>query len=473
MRRRRMWVAIAALVVACSMGMAKAPKYVFYFIGDGMGLNQIAATQYYLRSCQGELGVSPLCFTQFPYTGMATSYSASSDVTDSAAGGTALATGHKTYNGAIGVDANATPVITLAEKAHRYGAKVGVATSVTINHATPASFYAHQKSRNDYYEIGAQLPASGFEFFAGGDLAEKSNPDDSAAPHLYTLIDEAGYVIVRGYDEYASLNPAQEKVVLIQKDDAVENTLPYAIDSREGDLTLKQVTTAAINHLYDKRHKKGFFLMVEGGKIDYACHANDAATALREVMDFDSAIGVAYEFYKQHPNETLIVITADHETGGMTLGNGSYALNFGALQAQKVSQAGFSRVVNCMRHENKDQVTWEQMKEALKTNFGFWDSISLSERDEKALRDEYERSFTGEKNVKMAESLYYRDEPISALAVRILDRIAMVSWPVGSHTAAYVPVFAVGKGAEHFGGLMDNTDIPKRIAEVSEYDKVK
>ena len=450
--------------------VAKAPKYVFYFIGDGMGLNQVAATQYYLRSCKGELGVTPLCFTQFPYTGMASSYSASSDVTDSAAGGTALATGHKTYNGAIGVDADAAPVTSIAEKAHRYGAKVGVATSVTINHATPASFYAHQKSRNDYYEIGTQLPASGFDFFAGGDLAELTNPDDPSALHLHDLAREAGYAIVRGYDAYEALE-GEDKVMLIQKEDMVENTIPYAIDSREGDLTLTQITTAAIDHLYDKKHKKGFFLMVEGGKIDYACHANDAAAILCEVVDFDNAIRVAYEFYKQHPDETLIVITADHETGGLTLGNGSYALNFGALQAQKVSQAGFSRIVNRMRHESKDNVTWEQMQESLKANFGFWDTITLSERDEKALRSEYERSFQGDKNVKMAESLYYRDEPISALAVRILNRIAMVSWPVGSHTAAYVPIFAIGNGAERFCGQMDNTDIPKRIAEVAGYNK--
>ena len=262
-------------------------------------------------------------------------------------------------------------------------------------------------------------------------------------------------------------------MLLIQAADAVENTLPYAIDAREGDLTLAQVTTAAIDHLYDKRHKKGFFLMVEGGKIDYACHANDAATALQEVVDFDNAISVAYEFYKQHPQETLIVITADHETGGLTLGNGSYALNFGALQAQKVSQAGFSRIVNRMRHESKDSVTWEQMQTALQENFGFWDSVSLSERDTKALHDEYVRSFTGEKNVRMAESLYYRDEPISALAVRILNRIAMVSWPVGSHTAAYVPIYAVGNGADHFGGVMDNIDIPKHIAEIAGYGELK
>ena len=472
MKRRRVLSLLVLLAFTCAMGVAKAPKYVFYFIGDGMGLNQVAATQYYLRSCKGELGVTPLCFTQFPYTGMASSYSASSDVTDSAAGGTALATGHKTYNGAIGLDADAVPVTSIAEKAHRYGAKVGVATSVTINHATPASFYAHQKSRNDYYEIGAQLPASGFDFFAGGDLAELTNPDDPSAPHLHDLAREAGYAIVRGYDAYEALE-GEDKVMLIQKEDMVENTIPYAIDSREGDLTLTQITTAAIDHLYNKKHKKGFFLMVEGGKIDYACHANDAAATLCEVVDFDNAIRVAYEFYKQYPDETLIVITADHETGGLTLGNGSYALNFGTLQAQKVSQAGFSRIVNRMRHENKDNVTWEQMQEALKANFGFWDTITLNERDEKALRSEYERSFQGDKNVKMAESLYFRDEPISALAVRILNRIAMVSWPVGSHTAAYVPIFAIGNGAERFCGQMDNTDIPKRMAEVAGYEKVK
>lgn len=470
MNHKRTLSTIILLACFCLALVAKAPKYVFYFIGDGMGLNQVVATQYYLRSCKGELGITPLCFTQFPYTGIATSYSGSSDVTDSAAGGTALATGHKTYNGGIGMTADATPVASIAEKAHRHGAKVGVATSVTINHATPASFYAHQKSRNDYYEIGTQLATSDFEFFAGGDFAEKTNPDDHTAPHLYDLTREAGYAIVRGYDAYVALGDEEEKVLLIQQEGAVENTLPYAIDAREGDLTLTQITTAAIDHLYDKRHKRGFFLMVEGGKIDYACHANDAAAALHEVVDFDNAVSVAYEFYKQHPKETLIIITADHETGGFTLGNGSYALNFGALQAQKASQAGFSRVVNRMRHDSKDNVTWEQMQEALKANFGFWDTIALSERDEKALRSEYERSFLGDKNVKMAESLYYRDEPISALAVRILNRIAMVSWPVGSHTAAYVPVFAIGNGAEHFCGQMDNTDIPKRIAKVAGYE---
>lgn len=461
---------IAILVFSlCTATLAKAPKYVFFFIGDGMGMNQIIGTQYFLSSCKGELGTTPLCFTQFPYTGIATSYSASSDVTDSAAGGTALATGSKTGNGVIGLDKNGNPVTSIAERAHRNGSRVGIATSVTLNHATPASFYAHQPSRNDYYEIGTELTQSGFEFFAGGDFAENNNPDDRSAPQLYTLAEEAGYVITRGYHDFCSRHRQTDKVILIQEEDAIESTLPYAIDATKGDLTLTQITQAAIDHLYVKKHRKGFFLMVEGGKIDYACHANDAATAFHEVVDFDNAIRVAYDFYLDHPDETLIVVSADHETGGMTMGNGSYALNYAALAAQKVSQAGFSRIINRLRHENKDNVSWEQVKGALTDNFGFWETIRLSDRDEQALYKEYERSFLGDKKVAMAESLYYRDEPIAALAVRILDRIAMVAWPHGSHTGAYVPVFAIGEKSENFCGLMDNTDIPHRIAEAAGY----
>ena len=474
MRHSRIFsVLLIALCFSASV-FAKAPKYVFFFIGDGMGFNQVMSTQYYLKQCEGELGITPLCFAQFPYTGFATSYSGSTDVTDSAAGGTALATGNKTKNGVIGMAVDQkTPVTSIAEMAFRKGARVGVTTSVTINHATPSSFYAHQKSRNDYYEIGTQLPASGFHFFAGGSLAENTNPDDKSAPKLYDIVEKAGYTIARGYDEYEKLGDDVEKVVLIQKEAAAakEDAIPYAIDAREGDLTLQQITKAAIDHLYDKRHKEGFFLMVEGGKIDYACHANDAAAMLQEVVNFDNAIQIAYEFYKQHPKETLIVISADHETGGLALGTGSYAINFNLLQAQKVSKAGFSRIINKLRHDTKDNVTWEQVKQALTENFGFWDTVKLSERDEKALYQEYERSFTGDKKVQMAESLYFRDEPISSLAVKIIDRMAMASWAHGSHTAGYVPVFAIGNGAEQFVGQMDNIDIPKKIAAVAGYSK--
>ena len=453
------------LVCFCLTGMAKAPKYVFYFIGDGMSLNQVMGTQYFLKQRNA---AGALCFTSFPYTGLATTYSASSDVTDSAAGGTALACGVKTTNGAIGLAANLIDKPqSVAALAKEQGRRVGVATSVTLNHATPASFYAHQPSRNDYYEIGVQLAQSGYDFFGGGDFEENVSRKDKEAPELYDVAKDAGYQVLRGFDRFQK-GHRNRKVILIQEKDAAEKTLPYAIDATDESLTLEQITTAAIDVL---DNNKGFFLMVEGGKIDYAAHANDAAAVFHEVVDFDKAIRVAYDFYLQHPKETLIIVTADHETGGLTLGNGRYALNFAALHAQRVSHVGFSRMLNQMRHETKDKVTWEQVKDALKANFGFWDIIQLDTADEEALHDEYQRSFATNKSVSMAKSLYYMDEPLSALAVRILDRIAMVSWPVGSHTAAYVPVFAVGNGAEHFTGQMDNTDIPKRIAEVAEYNK--
>ena len=456
------------LACFCLAGIAKAPKYVFYFIGDGMSLNHVMGTQYFLGQKGTSLGAAPLCFTGFPFTGLATSFSANSDVTDSAAGGTALACGEKTLNGTIGLAVNQVAKLnSIAALAKEQGKRVGIATSVTLNHATPAAFYAHQSNRNDYYEIGVQLAQSGYNFFGGGDFEENINGDDKKAPQLYDVAKDADYKIIRGYDKFQKGHRGN-KIILVQEEDAVEKTLPYAIDAAEDDLSLAEITTAAIEVL---DNKKGFFLMVEGGKIDYAAHANDAATVFHEVADFDKAIQVAYEFYMQHPKETLIVVTADHETGGLTLGNGRYALNFPMLYAQKVSHVGFSRVVNQMRHETKDKVTWEQMREALKENFGFWDTVSLSSSEEQALLEEYQRSIANNKDVRMAKSLYYMDEPIAALAVKILDNIAMVSWPVGSHTAAYVPVFAVGNGAERFTGQMDNTDIPKRIAEVAGYNK--
>lgn len=461
---------ILILVCFCLVGVAKVPKYVFYFIGDGMSLNHVLGTQYFLGQQNARHGIAPLCFAEFPYTGLVSTYSASSDITDSAASGTALACGEKTNNGTIGLAANQVkPLTSIAEWAKAKGHRIGIATSVTLNHATPAAFYAHQPSRNDYYEIGVELAQSGYHFFGGGDFEENIKHDDKEASQLYDVVKEAGYSIVRGYEHFRK-GLYDDKVILIQEKGAAEKTLPYAIDADEESLTLAQITAAAIKVL---DNRKGFFLMVEGGKIDYAAHANDAATVYHEVVDFDEAVRVAYDFYLQHPKETLIVITADHETGGLTLGNGHYALNSSVLHAQKVSHVGFSRLVNRMRHETKDKVTWEQMREALKENFGFWHTVPLSKSDEQALYDEYLRSIANNKNVSMAQSLYYMDEPISALAVRLIDKIAMVSWPVGSHTAAFVPVYAIGNGAERFCGQMDNTDIPKIIADVAQYKKEK
>ena len=316
---KRVFYSLIALLLT-GMVYAQQAKYVFYFIGDGMGVNQVNGTEMYLAEQEGRIGVTPLLFTTFPVASVATTFSTTNSVTDSSAAGTALATGAKTYNGAIGMDDQKNVLQTVAEKAKKAGKRVGVTTSVSVDHATPAAFYAHQPNRSMYYEIALDLPKAGFDFYAGGGfLKPHTTFDKKKAPSIFPIIEEAGYTVARGLDEYQEKATAAKKMVLIQKEGARPDCLPYAIDRKEGDLTLAQITESAISFL-TKEKNKGFFLMVEGGKIDWACHGNDPATAFEEVIDMDNAIKVAYEFYKKHPKETLIVVTADHETGGLGLG---------------------------------------------------------------------------------------------------------------------------------------------------------
>ncbi len=275
-------------------------KYVFYFIGDGMGVNQVNGTEMYRAEIQkGRIGVEPLLFTQFPVGTMATTFSATNSVTDSSAAGTALSTGEKTYNGSIGMDDQKNPLQTVAEKAKKAGKRVGVTTSVSVDHATPAAFYAHQPDRNMYYEIATDLPKAGFDFYAGaGFLKPTTTYDKKEAPSIFPMFEEAGYTIAKGIDDFKVKSTQADKMILIQKDGANPSCLPYSIDRKDGDMTLAEITESAVSFL-TKGKNKGFFLMVEGGKIDWACHSNDPATVFEEVIDMDNAIKVAYEFYKK------------------------------------------------------------------------------------------------------------------------------------------------------------------------------
>lgn len=461
----------ALVLLSCNWSFAQQAKYVFYFIGDGMGVNQVQGTELFQGELKGEIGISPLCFTQFPVSTVATTFSATNGVTDSAAAGTALATGNKTKNGAIGVLKDLeTPVNSVAVWAKNSGRRVGIATSVSVDHATPAAFYAHEAGRSSYYNIGADLYRAGFDFYAGSDFVEPENKKDKNAKNLYKMADEYGYCIARGYNEYTKKSDKADKMILFQGKEASEkdrSAIPYAIDRTEKDLSLEDITRSAIDFL-SKDMSKGFFLMVEGGKIDWACHSNDAATAFREVQDFDNAIKIAYEFYKQHPDETLIVVTADHETGGIVLGTGQYKLNLKALESQEMSESGFTKVLNAMRKKYKNNVPWEVVKESLEENFGFWDEIKLTEKQEERLLSVYEKTLKGQK-AKMEKSEYAQDEALAAEAKRIISETALIGWTSGSHSAGYVPVFAVGAGAGNFSGRLDNTQIPALIAKAAGY----
>ena len=456
---------------------AQQAKYVFYFIGDGMGLNQVLGTQMYQSELKGEIGVTPLLFAQFPYSAMASTYSATNSVTDSAAGGTALATGNKTRNGSLGVKKDGTTeVSSVASWAKANGYRVGVSTSVTIDHATPASFYAHRADRGESYNIGLDMIEANFDFYAGSDFDDPTNnkaskKDGKTYESLYELTKKAGYTIARGYKDYQKKAKKADKMILFQTEAASKidkGSIPYAIDRQKGDMTLAEITRAGINFL-SKDTSKGFFLMVEGGKIDWACHANDAAATFEEVIDFDEAIKVAYEFYEQHPDETLIVVTADHETGGLALGSGQYALNLQVLKAQKMSEGAYTSELNKLRRKYKNQVPWEAIQESLKENFGFWGNVKMHERQEKHLKAIYDKSF-GNQPVALEENMYQQNEPLASTAKRILNQIALLSWASGSHSAGYVPVFAIGAGAETFRGQIDNTEIPFKIAEAAGYE---
>ncbi|WP_294455211.1 alkaline phosphatase [uncultured Bacteroides sp.] len=461
----------ALVLLSCNWSFAQQAKYVFYFIGDGMGVNQVQGTELFQGELKGEIGISPLCFTQFPVSTVATTFSATNGVTDSAAAGTALATGNKTKNGAIGVLKDLeTPVNSVAVWAKNSGRRVGIATSVSVDHATPAAFYAHEAGRSSYYNIGADLYKAGFDFYAGSDFVEPENKKDKNAKNLYKMADEYGYCIARGYNEYTKESDKADKMILFQSKEASEkdrSAIPYAIDRTEKDLSLEDITRSAIDFL-SKDMSKGFFLMVEGGKIDWACHSNDAATAFREVQDFDNAIKIAYEFYKQHPEETLIVVTADHETGGIVLGTGQYKLNLKALENQEMSESGFTKVLNAMRKKYKNNVPWEVVKESLEENFGFWDEIKLTEKQEERLLSVYEKTLKGQK-AKMEKSEYAQDEALAAEAKRIISETALIGWTSGGHSAGYVPVFAIGTGAGNFSGRLDNTQIPALIAKAAGY----
>lgn len=467
---RRSILSLVLTVLTTITSAAGTPKYVFLMIGDGMGINQAAATERYMAACRGEIGRDTLTFTNFPYTAICHTYSLSNGVTDSSAAGTALSTGSKTANGVLGMDSTRTVALTsIAEKAHRSGRAVGVVTSVSIDHATPGAFYAHVPSRKEYYRIGQQLAASGYEFFGGADFLSPTGKEKNER-HLHELLADSGYTIVRDLNTLSTL-PRDSKIFLTQPAGRglkqlakSRSALPYAIDRTSADLTLPQITAAAIERLDATGH--GFFLMVEGGAIDWACHSNDAATAFAEILDFDSAIAEAYRFYLQHPDETLIVVTADHETGGMALGNSNYTLRFHMLQPQ---QCSLPDLTSAIAEATAEGLTWEHLQAMLAERLGFGTHIKLNAAEEAQLRDAYDRTMAGAADKVHNE--YSDDDMIAVTAINILNRKAKCGWTTGAHSGAPVGVYAIGYGAEQFTGVIDNTDIPRKIASIAGYSK--
>ena len=460
---------IFTIVLAVAAFAEGQVKYVFYFIGDGMGVNQINATETYLAALKGKIGIEPILMSSFPVVGMVNTYSATNGVTDSAAGGTALASGKKTKNGAIGVlEDLETPVNSIAAWAQKAGKAVGVATNVAITHATPASFYGHRASRNMYYELGLDLCKSGYDFFAGSDFHKPYTKEGESS--LHQLAQEAGYTIVKSYKDYMKKGRKAEKVILLQSDQQNEKLgsdhLPYALDQTKDDLTLEQIVRAGINFLMDK-NKDGFFFEIEGGMIDYACHRNDIGNAINEVLDLDKAVKVAYEFYQQHPDETIIVISADHETGGLVMGRGAYELHTDLLKYQRRSIDELKWILNEQYKKSPKKFTWTAVEKQLRELMGIGAGITLDKRQNERIQSRWEAIAKAiQENGKVGDCI----NDLCDTVKRIISEVTMISWASGGHSNGYVPIYAIGPGTEVFQGRIDNIEIAPAMGKIAGYD---
>ena len=457
---------LSLLVAGCSS--KPQVKYVFYFIGDGMGVNEVMGTNLY-NAANGQEAVN---FTQFPVVNFITTVSANSLVTDSSAAGTALATGTKIDNGALGQDPEGNPTPNLTEWAHAAGYGTGVATSVGVNHATPAAFVAHSEKRGNYEEIAVQMIGSPVDFMAGAAFLTQSDTGHDSA-FFEHMADSAGITVYKGSGPIASIDLTVPRVVCLSGKE--EDSVPYAIDRKEDDTQLADFVDAGIRYLESRYGKKGFFFMVEGGKIDYAAHANDAAATFQEVNDMAVSVDLALSFLARYPKETLIVVTADHETGGLMLGSGRYEMHPDRLAGQ---HASVDAVTDLFRDaffpEDKPfkAPTWDAVKAFFTEHLGLWGDVEVSERTENELKGVYDRTFgKGGDRELSEENLYSVNYRLVADMVRALDRTAGYQWSFGSHSGSPVGLFVTGACADEFSAVRDNAEIAPLIAKLAGYAK--
>ncbi len=435
-----------------------APKYIFYFIGDGMGHGQVMAAETYLRLV--EKSDTPLLMTTFPVASVCTTYSASTPVTDSAAAGTALATGAKTDNNKLGVDPDKKPLRSVALDLDELGYGIGLVTNVCPDDATPAAFYANVPARQMFYEIGVQAAESPVDFLAGSTLRGVMKKGKYTG--LYEKFAENGMEVVRGVENLPGIDARR---ILLLNTDTVSQNMGFTIDNPTGN-NLSQFTQAAIDHLSRISPDK-FFLMVEGGNIDWAGHDNDAATIVREVIAYQNPLQIAYQFYLRHPDETLIIVTADHETGGMTVGSKSVGYNNypEMVDRQHLSKKAFTRECKELLASGRN-ISWQEMKHILSERLGFFSESQLSESQEKQLEEAFNETFITRTDREIIT--LYNSAPIFVeVAYNIQNDLSGYGFTSPKHTGNPVPVYAVGCGAENFGRPLDNTDIPEIIRELT------
>ena len=460
-----------------------------------MSYPQVQATNYYLSANAQEsedilTSKNNLTMMDFPVAGSAQTYDSTSFCPDSASTATSISTGHKTYSGTINMDETMTTAYeTIAEKLKdQLGYKVGILTSVNLNHATPAAFYAHQASRNSYYEIGLELIESNFDYFAGGALLSPTGSEEDQTD-LYELAAEAGYNVITTQADAEALTAEDGKSIVIAEQLADSDAMSYELDRQEGEWALADYVAKGIEVL---DNENGFFMMVEGGKIDWACHANDAASTITDTIALDNAVAEAVEFYNEHPDETLIIVTGDHETGGLTIGYAGtdYDTFLTNMDNQKISYAKFDSDYVSAYKEN--QTDFDTVMQDITELFGLQAPVSEEESTNQKddanmhpesdnsgalvmtqyeydnLREAYETTMTRtgeEEEFGQEEYIKYGSyEPLTVTITHILNNKSGINFGSYAHTGLPVEVLVQGVGCETFDGYYDNTQIYEKLA---------
>jgi len=431
--KRYLIILFLLLVLAFSFVHSQEARVrnVIFFIGDGMGLECVDIARIVLVGKDGYLD-----FEKAPYVGIAKTYAENTLVTDSAAAGTALATGFKTNNAWLSITPDGKAVKTLLEAAKELGKATGLITTVTITHATPAAFSAHTTSRDELPVADQYAEFKTADIYMGGGLSYFLPKSDlkSKRKDDRNLIEEfkkAGYEFVSTPEELERAFAENGKLLGLFD----YEYLPYYMDREFLKVkvpSLADMTRKALEIL--SRNENGFFVMIEGGKIDWANHGHDPANAIWEVYEFNEAIKVALEFLEENP-DTLIVITADHETGGIGLSTGKYEISPDILKKQKVSTNILAELVKGKSDEEIKKI--------------FEEYVGISDLKPEEIE-----------KIKKANATLIGD---------VISARAQIGWTTTSHSGGSVPVYAFGEGAEVFTGVYDNTDIAKKIADLAGY----
>lgn len=433
------------------------PKNIIMVIGDGMGPAYTSAYRYFSDNPKTTV-VEETVFDRH-LTGLSSTYPApiSGVVTDSAASATALSTGIKSYNGAIGVDVNKQEIQTVLEWAKLQGKKTGVVVTSQINHATPASYLAHNESRRNYNEIADSYIDNGIkaDLYLGGGWKYFIREDRN----LVNEFKKSGFHYVDNYQGLSNL-PKDKPVLGLFADVG----LPWALDDTNKH-RLSTMAKAGIHHLLDLQDTdneadNGFFMLIEGSQVDWAAHGNDISDAMAEMDDLAKTIEYLEHFVEHHP-DTLVIVTADHSTGGFTIAaNGKYEWNAKNLRTMKHSTNYIAK-----------QLTANEIN-AKNTTELFNFELSA---EELSLLNDSKKNAKAEKTSNMYQS---KTTPASELALiksvkKVMDMRSNSGWTTGGHTAIDVPVFSFGQQSELFNGLQDNTDIAKKIFTLLGKDKSK